>query len=43
MKGLGKVIIFALVLILTVSCTEYLVPIGMIDSNDGDGSHSHLF
>ena len=45
MKGFGKTIIFALALILAVSCTQYVyVPVGVPNKNGGDAdSHSHTF
>lgn len=46
MKGSGKVIIFALALVLAASCTQYVyIPIGIPDNGDGGGvsSHTHMF
>ena len=45
MKGFGKAIIFALALVLVVSCTQYVyIPIGIPDNGDGGpGSHTHTF
>lgn len=38
MKGFGKAIIFALALVLAVSCTQYVyIPIGLPDNGDGGG------